>query len=323
MNNFRRKVWLYIVSVFIVGSFLVYQINAFLKDGSEPGAALREVVSSESLEFLWSSNLKIDGPHSGGCDDKRYSFYAQLNSEHKQMVVPVWNGKIPIFTRVYLTGFDLDTGQTNWRTQLNKINYSIGGNSSNVFVVERGPEPPLNSCSSDLHYCEAAKILAYDTQTGEEVWSTLQSNMYSADTLCVNDEIVSIVGIATRSDYQEKVSLDANTGAKIPYQSLPLTTAISNYETNRLTFEKLGIDELDIRSQYIVESKNLYFLTNHDRALWIIDKDTAEVVGKAEFSGEPFQGDRFSREYMIMTDDEYVTVYLADSQQLFLFKLHE
>lgn len=323
MKYLQEKKWAYPISFLILISFLLFQVNAFVKYkyGSEPGAALREVESLESLDLLWSFNLKIDGPLAGSCDERRYWLYTQLDAEHNQLILPIWDGKIPLIPRVYLSGLDLETGQTNWSTWINKSysSYSINGNSTRIIVVERGPEPSLGSCSPDLYYCESARILAYDIETGEEVWSRLQSNMYNADTLCVGEEIVSIEGISTRSTHQEKFSLDAMTGDKIPFQDLYPNATNSDLESSRhiaRIIEEMGIDGFG--SDYVNQGKYLYLLTRYNKTLWVLNRETSEIVGKAEFTGESLVGNR--SDFTVLADNNYVVVYLGDSQQVFAFR---
>ena len=191
------------------------------------------------------------------------------------------------------------------------------GNSNGIFVAGRGPEPPFAACSPDLHYCEAAKISAYDVETGEEIWSKLQSNMYSAGIFCASDEIISIEGNATRSTYSQEVSLDALTGDKIPFQDLYPDAANIDAETSRdisRLVEQLGFD--GFYGDYVKQSHYLIFLTRPDKTLWILDRTTSEIVGKAEFSGEPLAKSQFE----IFVVNEYVVVILGDSQQIFVFR---
>lgn len=319
----KRQFFLRVLALGIVAVYAIFQVDSFLKEGTQAGADLREAQKIESLELLWSSNLRIDRTPYGGCTNKYHLIFTRLDVQNNQVIVPVWNGDIPLMTRVYLTGLELETGQIKWRTLLNTTQYAIGSNSSKVIVVEADHEPPSASCSPELSYCEAVKIVSYDVLTGEEDWSTLQSNMSDAGSLCVNDEIVSIVGAATRSTYQEKLSLVANTGEKIPFQDLRIDDESSDLKLNWHIVNQLGIEDGDIRGQFVVEGKFLYFLTSHNKSLWIVNRETLEIAGKVEFDGNALESGNYFNQYKITTENDFVVVYLGDSQQIFVFKWRE
>lgn len=319
-KNRKRNNIVAVLLIAVLAVHLIIQVIVYFKKDVEPAFPLREVESIESFELLWHSELKAERASVGLCTGNDYWVFMQLDEIHNQVILPVSGRKYLIATNVYLAGFDLDTGQNRWRTPLKTGLFSIAGNSSNIFIVKRGPDPPQVLCDPDLHYCEAVKILSYDIDTGEEVWSTSQSNMNSAGTLCVNDAVVSIVGNATRSNYQEKVSLNAATGERISFKDLPSNNASSDFESARLILKELGIDPSDLWGRYALEGKYLYFLTSQDKTLWVVNRETPKIMGKVEFSGEPFAGGNFYNQFAIASVNDYVVVYLGDSQQLFAFR---
>ena len=317
VHQTNRKRGAFILLICFV--YFVYQMVEIINYYSEQVTEAREVESLESLELLWHSQQPIAEYSNGNCGQIFHqTYFLQIDSANNQLVLPVWGRKIPFFQRFYLTAFDLETGQTNWKTVVKMGGISeFRGNSSSIFVVGRGPEPPLASCSPDLKYCESAQISAYDIETGEEMWSKLQSNMHSAGVFCANDEIVSIRGAATRSTYSQEVSLDALTGDKIPFQDLYPDATNSDVETPRditRLVKQMGFD--GFLGDYVKNDSFLFFLTRPDRTLWILDLTTSEIVGKAEFTGEPLAMSQFE----IFVFNEYVVVILGDSQQVFVFR---
>jgi hypothetical protein len=282
----------------------------------------REARSLESLELLWHSQQPIAEYSNGNCGQVFHqTYFVQIDTKNNQLVLPVWGREIPLFQRFYLTAFDLETGQTNWKTVIKMGGISkFRGNSSSIFVVGRGPEPPFASCSPDLNYCESAQISAYGIETGEEMWSKLQSNMHSAGVFCANDEIVSIRGAATRSTYSQEVSLDALTGDKIPFQDLCPDATNLDAETPRdisRLLEQMGFDGFS--GDYVKQGHYLIFLTRPDKTLWILDRTTLEITGKAEFSGEPLSKGSI-HQFAVASVNEYIVIILGDSQQVFVFR---
>lgn len=323
MNDYKKNQNLGLLFI-LLGLFLVSQLASLLNKDVKAEVGWREVQDVEFLDLLWSTPIRIDRPLSGKCGDSSPSrMFMQLDVPNQQIIAPVLDQKIPFFPRVYLTGLDLDTGQISWRTLLDTTLYAIGGNSNSIVVVERNHTPPTASCSPNLDYCEAVKIVSYDILTRDVVWSKLQSNMRAASVLCVSEDIVSIIGDATRSTYHEEVTLNANTGEKIPFQDLFLYVTEEEVRLNRQIIHELGIDESELRGGFVVEGKYLFVLTSNDKTLRIINRETSELVGKAEFGGEPFEGANYFTQFKIVTDNDYVIVYLADSQQIFVFRLLE
>ncbi len=51
-------------------------------------------------------------------------------------------------------------------------------------------------------------------------WTFARENMNSAGKFTVDDDVVSIIGSATRSTHQEKFSLNADTGSLIDFQGV-------------------------------------------------------------------------------------------------------
>jgi len=316
-TNWKRGAFI----LFICFVYIVYQIvdimNYFTE--IEIGAEIREVESLESLELLWHSQQWVARNSNGNCGEiPRQTYFLHIDAANNQLILPVWGSKFPMISRLYLTGFDLETGLTNWKTVIKMEGPSdFRGNSNGIFVAGRGPEPPLASCSPDLHYCESAKISAYESQTGEEIWSKLQSNMNNAGIFCANDEIVSIKGSATRSNYTQEVSLNALTGNKIPFQDLYPNTLNSGVATDWDVIEAMGIEGFS--SDFVKQGRYLRLLTRPDKTLWILDRTTSEIVGKAEFSGEPLT-ERSYYQFAVAAVNEYVVVILGDSQQVFVFR---
>jgi hypothetical protein len=328
MNDSKKNSWKFeatiilLLVIFSIVIFLARHTIASLKAEAERSALIREVNAVDSLELLWSTSVRVDRTLHGRCDNSSTSWvFLQLDVQNQQLIFPALDQKIPFFNRVYLTGLDLESGQTNWRTLLDTTLYAIGGNSDRIIIVEENHTPPAASCSSDLDYCEAAKIVSYDILTGEMGWSKLQSNMRAAGRLCVNEEMISIIGAATRSTYHEEVSLVASTGEKIPFQNLRFDVTEEEVRINRQLIHELGIDESELRGGFVVEDKYLFVLTMNDNTLRIINRETLELVGKAEFDGEPLSAEaNYYDQYNIVTDNDYVVVYLGDSQQLFTFR---
>ncbi len=319
MKILQHKIWKNLIAGFIILLFLVIQLFVYIRKEGQPASPPRQIESLESFEFLWSSSVKSHRSQFGSCNGNNDWVYMYLDAEHNQIILPTWEKDNFILSSLNLSSFDLETGKISWHTPLDSSSFSISNNKERIFIVDRGPEPPRSSCASHLHYCESAQISSYDINSGEKVWSTIQSNMNEANTLCVMNNVVSILGRATRSNYQEKVSLDANTGEKIPFQNIKSTTTEFDFYA-RARVKRLGFDRQEISSKYETDGKFLYFLTSNDSSLWVVDMEIPKIVGQIKFSGMPFAGGNYYSQFAIAPASNNVVVYLADSHQLFAFR---
>ena len=114
--------------------------------------------------------------------------------------------------------------------------------------------------------------------------------------------------------------MDANTGDKIPFQGIKSAFVDRDYFAGWGIVEKLGFDRLDIVSKYIIEDKFLYFLTSSDSNLWVVDMEKQIIVGNVQFSGNQLARGNFYDQFAIAAVENNVAIYLADSQQLFVFR---
>ncbi|KAA3662226.1 MAG: hypothetical protein DWQ04_14055 [Chloroflexi bacterium] len=320
MTILQKKIVKYILAGLVVMLILFVRLLLYIEQNKKTIHPLRQIESVESFEFLWSTQVSAYRSQFGSCTGDYDWVYMYLDVDNRQIILPTWQKDNFILSSINLSSFDLDTGKTNWHTPLDASHFSISNNKERIFIVSRGPEPSLSSCASHLHYCESAQISSYDIISGEQAWSTIQSNMNSSNKLCVMDDVVSILGQATRSNYQQKVSLDANTGEKIPFQGIRSAFAEHDFFAAMEIIEKLGFDRLDITSKYVTDGRFLFFLTSNDSTLWVVDMETPEIVGRVQFDGNQFARGNYYDQYAIAPVDNNVVVYLADSQQLFTLR---
>lgn len=198
-----------IVVVFVVIFFNLFFVN-ILNARSTP---LRQAVSEQSFKLAWKSDvisplLIVD---SGKYNDSQAFVLVQTN----RVILPTnrWGNS-------YLTSFYLETGKVDWEIQLPQQQFSIGSNLKEIIVVLNDVPPRQDLCDPGLDYCEAAQFLAYDAESGEEIWTFLRENMWRAGALTVDDNVINIIGSATRSSHREKFSLNADTGTVIDFQGV-------------------------------------------------------------------------------------------------------
>ena len=197
MTIFQKKFLKYVLAVSVVVVFLFVRLLIYIEQNKQTVHPPGQIESLESFEFLWSTRVSAHRSQFGSCNGDYYWMYMYLDMDNRQIIIPTWQEKYFVLSNINLSSFDLDTGKINWHSSLDSSYFSISNNNKNIFVVHRGPEPPLGSCASHLHYCESAQISSYDIISGEKAWSTIQSNMNSSNKLCVMDDVVSIVGQAT------------------------------------------------------------------------------------------------------------------------------
>ena len=211
--------------------------------------------------------------------------------------------------------FQLDTNHTNWQIPIDSDQLAITSNSTYVFTVISETE----RCSPDSIYCDTVQISSYDMNSGEIIWSVYHHGMDNAETLCANDEFISIRGHATRSDVWNELSLAVDTGEVVPYQDVCPGPA---YERIGLDVYQLGFDKGDILDDYEIEGDYLFFLTSNESTLWAINRNTSQIVGQIKFEDAPFgSGKDYIGQFAISADKNIVVVYFGDHNQLFVFRL--
>lgn len=297
----------------LVVLLVVLLLENFLSYISIQPVPPHQVELLESFELVWHSHAKSPNvlTESGALRDLQIFTY--LDAGENKLILPTWEGN-PLFPKLYLTSFELNTGKIQWQTLLDYNELALGNNSKNIIAVAQETE----RCTPDERgYCDAVRISSYSIATGEEEWVSYHDNMNSAATISVNDELVSISGFATRSDFREEISIAADTGEKLVFQDIRPDT--SNYSL-KINLGLLGFDEVDIVSNYEIDGGYLFFLTSQDNSLWVVDQNSPKIVGQVKFGGASFNEGNNVNEFAIASDDNIVTVYLGDSQQLLVFR---
>ncbi|MCA9975098.1 MAG: PQQ-binding-like beta-propeller repeat protein [Anaerolineales bacterium] len=94
------------------------------------------------------------------------------------------------------------------------------------------------------------------------------------------------------------------------------------YGINKDTGTILWRTEKNARSNVAANGKYVYYLTN-EAQLQILNIETSELVGHADFSPINFEGEGFDRnwyDFYVVAKDDFILVYFADSYQLFAFR---
>ena len=94
------------------------------------------------------------------------------------------------------------------------------------------------------------------------------------------------------------------------------------YGINKDTGAVLWRTEKNARSNVAANGKYVYYLTN-EAQLWVLNIETSELVGRADFSPINFEGEGFDRneyDFYVVVKDDFILVYFADSSQLFAFR---
>lgn len=272
-----------------------------------------QVESLESFELVWYSSIKSPIVLIDSCTSRDEGVFMHLDTNENQLVLPIWEGNL-LFPKLYLTDFELDTGEIQWQTRLDSNDLALNSNSKNIFAVVQETE----KCTPDERgYCDAVRISSYNISSGEEDWFTYHGNMNRADTICVNDKILSISGFATRSNFREKVSFAVDTGEKLVYQDIspPSGNYFQDWNLDQLKFRRF-----DIISNYEQNGRFLFFLTKGNNTLWAIDRDVSEIVGHVRFDGTSFGTGNYIDRFAIISNNDIVAVYLGDGEQLFAFR---
>ena len=130
----RRDVKKGLFIIFIFFIIFVYQMVNIINYFSEQVAEAREVRSLESLELLWHSQQRVEGHSNGYCGEiNRQTYFLQIDAANNQLILPVWGSRFSLISRLYLTAFDLETGETNWKTVIEMDGPSeFRGNSNGI-----------------------------------------------------------------------------------------------------------------------------------------------------------------------------------------------
>jgi len=273
-----------------------------------------QVESLESFELVWSSSVSSPRVMTERGSVRNPLIYMYLDASENQLILPIWEGNL-LFSKLYLTDFELNTGEIKWQTQLDSNELALVNNSKNIFAVVQETE----KCTiGEQGYCDAVRISSYDIFSGEEEWVTYHGKLNRANTIDVNDEILSISGFATRSDFREKVSFAVDTGDKLVYQDISpkLDGYLEDWNPSLLGISDSAI----VFGSYAQNGKFLFFLTEDDNTLWAVDQDVPEIVGRVRFDGTSFEGINYVNRFAVASENDMVVVYLGDGEQLFVFR---
>jgi len=285
----------------------------------------RQINDTSEFDLQWEKSL-ISFPTTidNGKSNREGVF---LNVQENAVILPVWNRDTIFFLGKTLRSFDLKAGDENWRRSMNFFkSIAYGGNSQSTFAIienVNSPQNMKNKCASTVSSCRAVKIIKYDNGTGKKDWTTYQSNMSELRILGVSEESVNLIGTIRdeyRRDYTSKKSLDVDTGSTIEFQG----NAMVADATFRQTLEKINLDPYEVVSNYAAAENYIFFLSNQGikQRLWAVNKDTFEITGHVEFSGAEFDilFDYRPTGFSVDTFEDYIVVYLGDSEQLFVFR---
>lgn len=177
----------------------------------------------------------------------------------------------------------------------------LENNSGDVFLDENlSLYNKLLYFNQDTSYFSVSNfsLLAYDHTTGTELWRH-GSNGFEGEPYFDGDTIY------VRTFYGQIQALNTLTGSLL-------------WETKRPTSL---IDAERVVSNFAVTEQYLFYLTQ-DAQLRVLDKVTGELIGWVNFSNSLFLlGDEIAEYYFeVAADSNYVTVFFADSWQIFVFR---
>ncbi len=312
-GDMRRNALAIGIIVLLTVLFLNDLKSIFIRQSVPP----HQVVLLESFESVWNSSVPSPRVLIDSCvkGSRRNDWiYMHLDTNENRLILPTWEGNL-LFSKLHLTSFELGTGEISWQTPIGPNQPALGSNSKNVFAVVGETD---RCVPNGRDYCDTVRISAYNISSGEEEWHVHHGDMNSASMLCINEEIISIRGHATRSSIWEEVSLTTDTGEKLAFQDI--SPQRDHYFPN-LNLDQLGLDKFDIVNNSLDGSdKFLFFLTENDNTLWAIDQTVPEIVGRVQFDGASIGEFPYFDRFAVVANDDIVAVYLGDGEQLFVFR---
>ena len=362
MNQLRAKLKLYsLILFFLVALFVVLAIIAlylFIEYLSTPVEQYNRFENqpahtildhSSQFETLWESSenllhsLVIADNHIFAVKNEYYDtppgrgmIFTKLDIDTGEQI---WEEKADYFGRVLhnsshifvernngeVVAYNLQDVNTAWvhdfspRQNVRSISLSenhlivhVSQDKTVIFEADSGSpflDESLSTYSKLLYFDEDISyfyisnfsLVAYDHKTEVERWRH-SPNGFEGDPFFDGDRIY------VRTFQGQIQALNTNSGDIL-------------WETKRPTSL---IDAERVVSNFAVTEKYLFYLTQ-DAQLKVLDKFTGERIGWINFSNSFFLlGDDIANYYFeVAADTNYVTVFLADSWQLFVFRFAE
>lgn len=308
-----------IVVLLILGLLQMIYKSSFIPQSE---IVKRQIDTTSGFELQWEKSLTSLPTTIDNGKVNRESVF--LNVQKNSVIVPVWDSATAFFLGNKLRSFDLRTGDENWQRPINFFHpIAFAGNSQSTFIVIENVEPPAvlkNQCNPNLPHCVAVEIIKFDNTTGKKEWTTYYPNMKSIMTLGTSDEFINLIGSAYRGEYISKISLDVESGSPLQvFQRNPIVgDAVFNQK-----LETINFDPYEVVSNYAEAENYFFFLSNEDakQRLWAINEDSNQIAGYIEFNGSEFRTliDAHPIGFTVDIFEEYIVVYLGDSEQLLVF----
>ncbi len=231
---------------------------------------------------------------------------------HQPLLSVVGDCILSISSRKQLRCLDTQSGQTTWEIAMNGAGDDIANNETFIFIASifrvRCGHPYTPEC-------DAIEVIAYDISSGEIAWSNVYHGILTIDHMLANESWLRITGGGGHGSYSANIIIDAITGER--HQREKSEPSISTSIPLKELLPTVITANKDIVSNVAITDDGYYFITD-DAVLWAIDKTTEQVIGKVSFEPASPTLDGWSNDYQVAAQNEIVTAYFGDSQQLFV-----
>jgi hypothetical protein len=262
----------------------------------------RSIDETKGVSLLWSKETSIEPLHTS---------WVQFFTPTEQRVVFISSDS--------LQALNMTTGQSLWETQVpDPITVRLYNDTLFIASYEWLEEAPFhaNSPSYGCSFIESeASLSAYNPHTGEKIWGYGYHGVDSIG-LYFQDRSVYLTGSANHGSDRSLAQIDTDTGLLLylgctRWPTEPIQSPSTN-EGDMALSDNVVSSERDLK----YKNKQPLFFGQGTR-LNILDGDSKEVLGYVEFNGAELN----PLEIDVAIQNDLVVVYLADSGQLFGFRL--
>jgi hypothetical protein len=267
----------------------------------------RIITETEGVATLWVKEMDLENPH---------KVYVEFFIPNEQSVV-FWSPNT-----ASLMSLNMVTGETIWQTAVPDVSVMrlVG---DKFFVVSSDwvrtlPAAPIpyDQTFPDCSWAGNASVLAFDPDTGEQIWGYAYEGVDSYD-ISFEDQFIYMSGSNDHGASRSMAQIDAKSGGLLfldcnkwpDTKEIPYPPGDEGYTASPY---KVVIDERDLEWRGIA----LFFVAEGNR-LNMLDGPTKKVLGSVYFEGAELN----PWDINVAVQGDLAIIYMNDSAQLFGFRL--
>jgi hypothetical protein len=289
----------------------------------------RTIQATGNIVSLWQQN---EFPHRGRYDPTSEFFIISQNGLVFPVATKAENGSYHFGLRA----IDMSNGRIFWETETpepyviriyNNMFFVLSPATIQTSAVTYANAPILND--QELPYCgfwRAAYLSTYQVNTGKPIWGYKYDGVSASGLGFKNNQVFmddtddhGESGLVATVEIPSGMILDQACGRISHRQSNPVNGVMRDTEFGRSGSESVSIVRSKDDKDFEYDCKHhsdRYCIATEGNRLEILDKNTQEMLGYVLFEGAELTA------YLIdiVVHNQYIMVYLKDSNQLFAFR---